>query len=96
ESLENEGFSENSELFDLEASTKDAPEAIIGGAIDLGEFISQELFLRINPFPRKKDVEFEWVNKNNEQAGNADSPFAKLSALKDSLNGEKEPKKSDK
>ena len=96
ESLENEGFSENSELFDLEASTKDAPEPIIGGAIDLGEFISQELFLRINPFPRKKDVEFEWVNKNNEQAGNADSPFAKLSALKDSLNGEKEPKKSDK
>ena len=96
ESLENEGFSENSELFDLEASTKDAPEAIIGGAIDLGEFISQELFLRINPFPRKKDVEFEWVNKNNGQAGNADNPFAKLSALKDSLNGEKEPKKSDK
>ncbi len=92
ESLENEGFSEDSELFDLEASSEDGPEPIIGGVIDLGEFISQELSLRIDPFPRKKDVEFEWVNKNNEQGGGKDNPFAKLASLKDSLTDEKEPK----
>ena len=92
ESLENEGFSEDSELFDLEASSEDAPEPIIGGVIDMGEFISQELSLRIDPFPRKKGVKFEWVSKNDEQGGAKDNPFAKLASLKDSLMDGKEPK----
>ncbi len=92
ESLENEGFSEDSELFDLEASSEDAPEPIIGGVIDMGEFISQELSLRIDPFLRKKGVKFEWVSKNDEQGGAKDNPFAKLASLKDSLMDGKEPK----
>lgn len=89
DSFENDDFNENNELFDSEASTEDTPEQIINGVVDMGEFISQELSLRIDPFPRKKDVEFEWVNKNNADTEALNNPFAKLSALKNSLNDKK-------
>lgn len=89
DSFENDDFNENNEFFDSEASTEDAPEPIINGVVDMGEFISQELSLRIDPFPRKKGVEFEWVNKNNNDTEALNNPFAKLSALKNSLNDKK-------
>ncbi len=89
DSFENDDFSENNEFFDSEASTEDVPEPIINGVVDMGEFISQELSLRIDPFPRKKGVEFEWVNKNNDDTEALNNPFAKLSALKNSLNDKK-------
>ena len=71
----------------------DPPEPIIDGKIDVGEFIAEELAVRIDPFPRKKGVEFEWVSDDSNNSGGAPGPFAALAALKDGLENDKKPKK---
>ena len=71
----------------------DPPEPIIDGKIDIGELIAEELAVRINPFPRKKGVNFEWVSQNKADLGAKSGPFAALGALKFSGEGGKNPKK---
>ena len=71
----------------------DLPEPIIDGNIDLGELVAEELAVRINPFPRKKDVEFEWVSKNMDNSDTRNNPFAVLGGLKLAENDQKKPKK---
>lgn len=56
----------------------DAPEPLVGGAIDLGAIATEFLSLGIDPYPRKPGVEFA------APAGEDDTPhpFAALAALK--------------
>jgi hypothetical protein len=56
----------------------DAPEAIEGGAIDVGEAVAQALSLALDPYPRKPGAEIEIpAGKSGEQG-----PFAALSRLR--------------
>ena len=96
ESEDPEDEGEFIEISDMEAANDamtEPPEPIINGKIDIGEFIAEELAIRINPFPRKKGVEFEWVSKNSIESDAPSGPFAALATLKDGARSEKKPKK---
>lgn len=57
----------------------DAPEPIVGSAIDIGKLAADALFLAIDPYPRKPDAHFEPPAVAEDPA---DHPFAALKALK--------------
>lgn len=58
------------------------PEEVVDGKIDLGELVTQNLSLSLNPYPRCSDARYENQSKPLEDApeGTYDNPFA---ALKD-------------
>lgn len=63
---------------DLQVPEADPPEALHGGAADLGAVASEFLLLAIDPYPRKPDAVFD-----ARPAGDpASHPFAALAALK--------------
>jgi Large ribosomal RNA subunit accumulation protein YceD len=68
----------------LETDGEDPPDPIIDGRIDLGALAAEFLALSLDPHPRKPGVEFE-ESRFSEAAEAAESPFAKLEALKGSL-----------
>jgi uncharacterized metal-binding protein YceD (DUF177 family) len=58
--------------------TKEPPETLVGGAVDLGALTTEFLILGIDPFPRKENAVFD-----APPAGDPSShPFAALAALK--------------
>lgn len=57
----------------------DPPDPLIGGAIELGEAVAEELGLALDPFPRKPGAEFRSAEEG-EPRGN---PFASLAKLKE-------------
>jgi uncharacterized metal-binding protein YceD (DUF177 family) len=63
-------------VFDLDS---EPPEPIIGGAIDLGELVTQYLSLALDPYPRAPGVTFEPVLVASDEPL---SPFAALGNLK--------------
>ncbi|MDH5188046.1 MAG: DUF177 domain-containing protein [Rhodospirillaceae bacterium] len=96
ESEDSEEDGEFIEITDIDAIIDiipDPPEPIINGKINIGEFIAEELAVRINPFPRKKGVEFEWVNDNLDDSDGSLNPFSALKALKGGLENANKPKK---
>lgn len=64
---------------DGEPDPGDPPEAIERGMIDLGRVAADALFLGIDPYPRKSDVEFEPIVEPDIPE---EHPFAALQALK--------------
>jgi uncharacterized metal-binding protein YceD (DUF177 family) len=62
----------------VEVTEVDAPEPLIGNAVDLGAIVSEFLMLAIDPYPRKAGVAFEPPPKEADTGG----PFAALAALK--------------
>ena len=78
---EEESIKEASSEDDLEVLyDADEPEPLEDGCIDIGELTAQYLSLSIDPYPRKKGVEFG--NLVSETAGFSASPFAVLDKLK--------------
>ena len=69
-----------------EAEIPDPPEAIVNGAIDLGQIATEFLVLGIDPYPRKPGVAFE---STETPADPDEHPFAALRALKDAPGGSK-------
>ena len=62
----------------------DPPEPLIGGQIDIGEAVAQQLALALNPYPRRPGVTLEDVLRASEgdtRDRGADSPFAVLARL---------------
>ncbi len=59
------------QIIDLE---EDAPDPLIGGAIDLGAIVCEFLTLGLDPYPRKPGARFS----EPEPGGGEDSPFAAL------------------
>jgi hypothetical protein len=55
-----------------------APEILVGGALDLGALATEFLVLGIDPYPRKAGIEFESPTLSQAEHG----PFAALAALK--------------
>ena len=69
---------------EIDPESEDPPEPLEGGALDLGELVSEELALALDPYPRKPgvapvDLSF---GAPEEESDEEDSPFAALAALK--------------
>jgi uncharacterized metal-binding protein YceD (DUF177 family) len=65
---------------EVEVPLEDAPEPLVGGAVDLGALATEFLILGIDPYPRKSDAVFE-----SPAAGDLEEeahPFAALAALR--------------
>ena len=62
----------------------DAPEALIGGAVDLGEIATEFLVLGLDPYPRKPSAVFQSSTVGEDSA----HPFAALASLKKRQAGE--------
>jgi uncharacterized metal-binding protein YceD (DUF177 family) len=76
------------EKADLQSSAdeileSDPPEPIVNGKIDLGHLVAELFASAINPYPRKKDVEFDWTDPKAEAGDSPTNPFAALAKLKD-------------
>jgi len=63
---------------EVEVPLEDAPEPLIGGAIDLGAIATEFLVLGLDPYPRKPDAVLELPPSGEEAA----HPFAALAELK--------------
>lgn len=73
------------ESVDLE-SELDAPDELIDGKIDLGALTAEFLALGLDPYPRKPGVKFSY----DEGFEAPESPFAVLTGLKQTTQGNKE------
>ena len=68
---------------EVEVTLEDAPEPLVGNAIDLGAIATEFLVLGLDPYPRKPDVVFETPPAGDEPA----HPFAALAGLKKGQGG---------
>jgi hypothetical protein len=68
---------------EVEVPLEDAPEPLVGNAIDLGAIATEFLILGLDPYPRKPDVVFETPPAGDEPA----HPFAALAELKKGQGG---------
>ncbi len=59
------------------------PEAAIGGQVDLGEFIVQNLSLAINPYPHKDGVHYDYTDEDPQDSTRSESRKNPFEALKD-------------
>ncbi len=60
---------------------EDLPDPIVGGVIDLGEVVTEQLSLAMDPYPRAPGATFAGVTAGEADTGGT-SPFAALAALK--------------
>ena len=67
--------------FSLDAP--DSPEIIVEDIIDLGEMVSQQLALEIDPFPRAPGVPYQDVSTDKEEG--RQHPFSALASIRDKL-----------
>ena len=85
ESPDAEGGHDEEEFADLDDDIE-LSEAIIDGKIDIGETVSEQLALEIDPFPRVKGAKFDGyfsgTKAESEQVPEKKNPFAVLSKLK--------------
>ena len=70
-----------------DADEQDPPEPIENGVIDLGEVVAQQLFMGLEPYPRKSGVTFGALEfgvgiEAEAVAEKASNPFAKLVKFK--------------
>lgn len=66
---------------DMSLEDDDPPEVLADGVIDLGEAVSEQLALEIDPFPRAEGAEFPGYSSGPEPVEKAKSPFAALEDL---------------
>jgi uncharacterized metal-binding protein YceD (DUF177 family) len=69
---------------EIEGSAADAPEALVGGVVDLGAIATEFLILGLDPYPRKPDAIFQAPTAGEDPA----NPFAALATLKKGQTGE--------
>jgi hypothetical protein len=69
---------------EVEVPAVDAPEALVGGVVDLGAIATEFLILGLDPYPRKPDATFQAPAVGDDSA----HPFAALGALKKGQAGE--------
>ncbi len=71
---------DEAELLDPDA--EDPPDPVIGGVIDLGEVVAEELALGLDPYPRKPGAKVPDSYAELPEDGGKISPFAALAKLK--------------
>lgn len=59
------------------------PETAIGGQIDLGEFLVQNLSLAINPYPHKEGAHYDYTDDVSSKSGALEGRKSPFEALKD-------------
>ncbi|MGE5506430.1 MAG: DUF177 domain-containing protein [Actinomycetota bacterium] len=70
---------------DVEVSfhDEDPPDPIVGGAIDIGEVVAEQLALALDPFPRAEGAQFDQPAEEAEpEPERRPSPFAALAAFR--------------
>ena len=68
----------NQQTPEQEIEDNDPPDLIIDGHIDLGAVTVEFLALGLDPFPRKPDAKFSYIDPADQK----ENPFAKLITLK--------------
>jgi uncharacterized metal-binding protein YceD (DUF177 family) len=66
---------------ELSLDDDDRPELIIGGQIDVGEAVAQQLSLALDPYPRAPGATFVAVDEEGGEAPARSSPFADLAEM---------------
>ncbi|MBS4045345.1 MAG: DUF177 domain-containing protein [Alphaproteobacteria bacterium] len=66
----------------LDPDADDPPDPVIGGQINLGEVVAEELALGLDPYPRKPGAEVPDTYREAAEEGAKISPFAALAKLK--------------
>lgn len=69
---------------EVEVTLEDAPEPLVGNAIDLGAIATEFLILGLDPYPRRPDVVFETPPAAGDEPAH---PFAALAGLKKGQGG---------
>lgn len=64
---------------EIEVSSADEPEPLLGESVDLGAIATEFLILGVDPYPRRPDVAFD---APEEKSNPTSHPFAALGALK--------------
>lgn len=67
---------------ELSFDDEDPPDPIIGGAIDVGEVVAEQLALALDPFPRKPGTAFAETAEDGPAEEKRPSPFAVLAQLR--------------
>jgi uncharacterized metal-binding protein YceD (DUF177 family) len=69
---------------DLDPLAEEGPEPLIGGEIDLGEAVAQQLAVALDPYPRAPGAAWPQADSGDGDvgAGSVRRPFAALEALK--------------
>ena len=71
---------------DIDLESEDPPEPIIDGTIDIGEALTQQLALEIDPFPRKPGIPYVNLTRSGKpvySAPESQHPFAALGRMRD-------------
>lgn len=66
----------------LDPDGPDLPELFTGDEIDVGAFVAEMVAMALDPYPRKKDVEFAGHTESGAGDDRRPSPFAVLKGLK--------------
>jgi uncharacterized metal-binding protein YceD (DUF177 family) len=66
----------------LDPDADDPPDPVIGGGIDVGAVVAEELALGLDPYPRKPGAEVPDSYRQEAEEGSKISPFAALAKLK--------------
>lgn len=66
----------------LDPDADDPPDPVVGGLIDLGEVVAEELALGLDPYPRKPGAEVPDSYREAAEEGGKIRPFAALAKLK--------------
>lgn len=72
-----------SEEVEVDLSTEDPPEPIVGASVDLGVLVTEFIAVGLDPYPRAPGAEFTPLIEDDGSDDAPPSPFAGLSALKD-------------
>lgn len=69
--------------FEVDIDAEDAPEAMSGYGIDVGEAVTERLALAIDPYPRKAEAAYSESREGADDAPEKpENPFAALEKLK--------------
>lgn len=66
----------------LPAEDEEMPEPLVGGVVDIGEAVAQQLGLALDPYPRRPGARFQSHFGPDEPETEAEGPFAALAALR--------------
>ena len=58
------------------------PDVVIGGQIDLGDIVIEQIALKLDDYPRKPGEVFCFESEFDEDDESANNPFAALAKLK--------------
>lgn len=72
----------DSQREEAEDWTTELPDVVIGGQIDLGDIVIEQIALKLDDYPRKQGEVFCFESEFDEDDESANNPFAALAKLK--------------